>query len=1316
MGPLAAARVDLVPTPELFEVVHGLLQGQPEVPAVASTQSDADGRFVLQAPSAGLWRVRISAPGHVQLQTSLVALTQATELAPATLMRDVGAELQVVDAAGQPVVGAGVWIGSARRDLWQPLQATGWRATLRGGWTDAEGRLEVPRLAGESLKVEVWSPGGDAVAQAQMVDAARVTLPQPGRQRTIEVRTAAGNPASDVLVTVGTRTWPLGVTDADGRRSVPLLGAETQVALFHRDGRLQVSKVSSEGAGPVVLELEPARSVAGKVVDRSGRAVAGALVWPAHHSAEHTWTASDGSFELLPSPREKMQLEARAPGFLPGQLQIRMGVDPGAPKILTLDAQAEVRGLVVAAGGEPLPGAQLTVRRVYREYAGRKGAIEGWASADSEGRFQLTGLTSGLSYRVQALHDGYATAEMELEGSLADESSEALRLVLHPGRAAFGLVYDLEERPLAGVEVRLLPSSEAPAVRRGASEAGPQGDPFLAFTDERGRFETRDVPAGRLDMVARGRGLAPLTVRGLELPPGRRPVDLGTLYLEPGVQLEGRVFDSEGEPLAEAEVWVAPAGSVPLESLLRAPHHDRSAPPVAISDAEGRFVVADLAPRQAVDLWIDRDGFLPTAAPGLEAPSTEPLRVELRRAASRAGKVVVAAGDAVAGAAISARSSERELMAFEPPTVTTDETGAFELVDVAPGRLEVDALAEGFQPSREQTFELVGGQRFDKAVFVLERGALLEGWISSDQGAAVADAQVLVGRHSATTDAEGAYEIAGIPPGSQQVEVRHDAYNPVEKTLELELGSQRADFELIGGHVVAGRVIDDSGLPVAGAVLELEGHLEPSQLPRVYTEESSEAGSFRWSGIANGRYRLVARKAGFVTAHYGEEIEIDGAGSEDLELQLGIGGTISGQILGLSLEELAGVKIKAESSGRELAGSVDYEGHYRVVDAAPGDWLVVASLPGGGRQTQARVVLAEGAGRVERDLEFGAGLTLTGTVWHGENVLASAKLSLVGADVATERKVRTDIEGRFEIADLPVGSYRLSVTKPSLRLIHNQDMTLASDQDVTIEIATVRIAGDVRAADSSEPLVDAMVMLKQVLDLQGNTGSLFTAASDAGGRFALEHLTAGRYQLTVRRDGYQPLMQDLDVPATGAMELPLSLEPTPGLEVMARLASGRAPRLLTLVALDGGGQPALRASRVLDPEGFIRFSSFPEGTWDLLVSSPDSALLRTSVSVPGEPLAAVLRDAGPLRVRVPELVESDAIATLSILGADQRPFLRLDSSGQLENSWPVIGGWATVSGVPAGAWTLSARADDGRAWTASVVTTGGPSVEVELVQ
>ncbi|MFL6193088.1 MAG: hypothetical protein ACJ75H_02860, partial [Thermoanaerobaculia bacterium] len=74
----------------------------------------------------------------------------------------------------------------------------------------------------------------------------------------------------------------------------------------------------------------------------------------------------------------------------------------------------------------------------------------------------------------------------------------------------------------------------------------------------------------------------------------------------------------------------------------------------------------------------------------------------------------------------------------------------------------------------------------------------------------------------------------------------------------------------------------------------------------------------------------------------------------------------------------------------------------------------------------------------------------------------------------------------------------------------------------------------------------------------------------------------------------------------------------------------------------------------------------------------------------------------------------DVAATLTLMGADQKPFQTLAPGGRLQQSWPLVGGRGTVEGVPAGPWTVKVEAADGRAWTATVTSAGAGEQRVSV--
>jgi hypothetical protein len=135
---------------------------------------------------------------------------------------------------------------------------------------------------------------------------------------------------------------------------------------------------------------------------------------------------------------------------------------------------------------------------------------------------------------------------------------------------------------------------------------------------------------------------------------------------------------------------------------------------------------------------------------------------------------------------------------------------------------------------------------------------------------------------------------------------------------------------------------------------------------------------------------------------------------------------------------------------------------------------------------------------------------------------------------------------------------------------------------------------------------------------------------------------------------------------------------------------------------------------VADHQGRVLFATVPPGDHRFLISAPGGAVTEIAATVPGDPVAIVLPDAGELEVRVPALLETDGVATVTVLGADGRPFTCLEVGGNLRSQWTMVAGRTTVEGLPAGSWTVLATDADGRVWSGPAVTTGGPAIEIVL--
>lgn len=1325
------AQVELVPMASNFAWSLGILAGRTSLESVATTDTDVAGRFSLNAPKLGLWRLRVKAAGFVTMQNFPLPLPHLTELPPVILWRDAATEIVVRDPSHQPVTDVWVYASSSEPSLWRERAPHGWRVGRRLGRPDAHGRIVLPRAVGEQLDIHVFAPGSVAATVAQGVaNASLVVEPRPLNEREIEIH-RAGEALPGILVAAGDLAWPVGQTGQDGRLSLGVdPSRHTQLLLFGEDGGRHTTMLepSVDGAkvSRVLFPQPPSKS--GRVLVASTRQPpAMAWVWPGHDPGTFSLIDADGAYQILAPPGESFWLQGEAPGHLPRSRSVK--ADKRAQRIpnLLLETAARIMGRVVDTTGAPVAGARLRATALspapeVLAFRMDRSAGRAWSKAD--GSFVVHGLAAGESYELRAAKRGFLPSKVTSIGREDAGDGQQARIVLQASRPAFGRVVGPDAAPVTGAAVylRKAPSSRRPSPWPSRQQAAL--DPFGSWSDESGGFAVDAVPSPIVDIQVRARGYSRLLVRGVRIPSGEGPIDLGTLGLVPGAVLEGLVTDPRGKAITGARVWVVEdsGGSKKL----------RTAPILAMrpstsTRAAGRFRVEDLEPGRRFHLVVDHDDFLTESVRGVRIPGRQPLTVILRPAARVAGQVVDENQQPVPEAEVSLLGRELApgvlspitLQAREPLSVITDEAGRFVLDKLEPGGARVRASAEGFQPSAYQELELEHGQAVSDLRLILEPGAILEGTVTKADGGPVVGARIEVGGVGAESQAEGSFRIAGIPPGPQRVEVRHQSFNSLVRELEIVPGVNAVDLILAGDWSVSGLVLEEDGEPLEGVRLRLRLHVLHEM--REYKAVTGTDGTFRVDGVANGPYAIRARKEGYVPFEESKAFEVDRAPVEGLELVLRRGAAVSGRILGVDFDDLARVEVHAESDRwPRVDGAVDYEGAYELLDLGPGDWRLIARLRGGARQAEARIKIEPEVGELSQDIEFATGLTLTGRVTYDDEPLSATSVFLSNFGLAVRRSVFSDHEGRFRVEDLQPGRYRLALSNLEELLLYNLDFELYEDRDLAINIETARLSGVVRDAASSEPLSGALVAFQMLVGgdpaaAAQRPGSLVTVGTNDEGFFSIERLTAGAYQARVQRDGYTPVERVIEVhEGVDRDALDFLLSPAEGLGLTVRFASGQVPHRVTVSVFDVAGGMIHSETRSLSQEGHAHLASLPSGTWELVLSVPGGVATRVAATVPGEPLAVVVPEASRITVRVSTLIQSSREATLTLIGVDGRSFQGLGHHGGLQEQWPLSGGRVTVDGVPPGFWSLSVIDADGQTWVGSVAASAGLESEVSL--
>jgi hypothetical protein len=463
-----------------------------------------------------------------------------------------------------------------------------------------------------------------------------------------------------------------------------------------------------------------------------------------------------------------------------------------------------------------------------------------------------------------------------------------------------------------------------------------------------------------------------------------------------------------------------------------------------------------------------RGGAIPHAgsAQGAAPAATVPAAIEPAPGHGRAIVVPIAApGGGVTGRVINWSTGDgvpgAELV-FDGPdgaaTVRSADGGRFELAPPAPGRFRLaTASAPGFLPYAPEwehspiTVDTTAGQRVDGVVVFLRPALDYTGTVVDAAGAPVAGAKVtLLGSPDGeqaierlvtewTTARDGTFGFHA--PDFAVFEAVHGAARGravlggdtmVTRKLVIQLGDLPA-----ADQVIAGRVVDDHGAPVADALVRaiaqttrpVPGEPEPAHAP-VFAVSGPD-GRFTLAGVEPIAYEVSAE----ADDHAPARREGVTGGTRDLVLELAAGTTIAGVV-----ETTAGDPVPAFTLlvarrigvGRDVliersvvhpAGRFEVvvePGDYELV-AAPGGWAASAWTRAAAGARDVRVVVSAGAVLRGRVVSSGDGAPISYARVMYEMLSGGGSAQPANAGTVTRD------DGSFELRGIRPGPVSLTV-------------------------------------------------------------------------------------------------------------------------------------------------------------------------------------------------------------------------------------------------------------------------------------------------
>lgn len=1039
--------------------------------------------------------------------------------------------------------------------------------------------------------------------------------------------------------------------------------------------QLEVDEPDDDALPPDVLWVEGVvRLPPGTPLDERVKVVAKGRPFRGRepHSAE---IASDGRFRVAFAPKTKngrLELDAHYVYLDEGPL-----VDAREPPddlVLEPMLGGRVRGALLLPTGESEPHPEL-VGRELALWGSRQVDTNSWrgvlsrkAAVTAALEFDIGGLPPLPRYHLSLPAGPYRKVE---RSGLPVQPGRTVRadLQLERGATLAGRVVDADGRPFpqAKIEVRFENRFEWAAPRE-------------TKTDEAGRFELLGVEPKTATISASAPDAPEVTLElgALEASDERRDLEL---VLAGGGRLAGRVEWPDGSPVVDG--WV----EIELQAEGDATPNDAEERRERIQD--GAFEFAGLTP----GLW-DVHAWAKAVANDPDAEGLS-LRERLRRRrerrdapvwhARRAGatpgaaplELVLEAGHRLRGSAVDDRGARLasfhvQLTPFEDEYASwkrhgdaigrrfKDASGSFEIEGLEPGDYRLKAEAGGHAPF--ETNVVVPSPA--PVPMVLPRAALLAGRVLDPDGLPIQGASVgavkLSGEswrpfesasETVETDADGAFEIADVHPGSVRVRAFAAGRATTETdALRVEPGARIEGLVLRTGRGarLLGRVLGPGGQGLSDRRLYLRGEEGGST---AWTQ-SDPTGRFAFEDLPAGRYVLqVNPSAEDLDALRDADGEIQGSAWRELAVErlveLAEGETlevvlepgvhdevvVAGVVLA-SGEPVPKTSLALRPRGARLWSMnehtvTDAEGRFEVALRAEGAWVASVTVPGAGGLAQEVAFDVPLDGPLVIDLPVGAiaGRVVDESGAPVAGIPVGITMAAPGTKLQPTSGVITDAAGAFRIRHLPPGVYGLAAGTPRPfdegRAFGRGAATgIAVEAGATsdgVEIVVVqpgRIEGSVTTGEGL-PVADARVFVI------GADGRLVDGHRDhrsaADGSFEIDNVPTGNVRLhAVARVETTPAGTPVSVRSGGIAHADLTV--AAGTLLLVETRVGGAPEEVAIEAFGADGIDYARLDASTNPyaPGPTRIGPVPAGTYSVRIRTAGGATWTQTVTAAGE--------------------------------------------------------------------------------------------------
>ncbi len=486
------------------------------------------------------------------------------------------------------------------------------------------------------------------------------------------------------------------------------------------------------------------------------------------------------------------------------------------------------------------------------------------AHPSSDGRFTFRAVVPGCMLTLTA--EGDAAAGRTTQPAIEASEVRDVALTIAAATTLSVRVVDEAGAPIAGAHavVNTEEPTDQVARIRGAARAD---------TDLDGKAILRGLLPGSWQVRASADGYRSTS----------QPVTLPTdadlqLQLTRGASIRGIVVDSDGAAIANAKVGWMPSIDVPMLGDMTAQLGTETLAAVAAegvtTDAEGRFALPGLDDEDPVNIVATATGRSPTLVHAVP-PGTDDVRVELAPATAVTVRVVADEdGAPLATFTLELRATMFLTMSRSIRTmvVTDAKDGIAQLDDLPAGDFTLAASTEdrsevtqplhlgGGSPTVAHELRLVLASRIRGRVVDGEGNGIAGAMVQKSRGGALDNPMLAMFQDAADavrTDARGAFELTGLPPGRLQLSATADGF-AAGKSARTEIPS--------GGTVDGVDITLGHGGSIDGVLRTVHGESADDFTLIVQNEGSQKTtsstagpdGRFRVDNLEPGRYQVQA--------------------------------------------------------------------------------------------------------------------------------------------------------------------------------------------------------------------------------------------------------------------------------------------------------------------------------------------------------------------------------------------------------------------------------------------------------------------------